>query len=88
MPNKREHDKYCKSKGISPKVCEETNIHMDRPAKEVVGCLHREERHSLLDCTTWALRSPKEAKERFRACQAHRELDRQTDRCDSESLKE
>jgi len=88
MPARKEHNEICQSKGISAKVCEETNQHMDAPAKEGGGCAHREQRHRTIDCVVWAAANPKEAAERYRACQVHREADRKTDRCGSESLKE
>jgi hypothetical protein len=64
---------------------------MDAPAKEICGCSHRDQRHSTVDCLEWAAKSimnPKEAVERYRACQAHREADRKTDRCGSKSLED
>jgi len=91
MPTRREHNKDCQSKGISAKVCEETNQYMDAPAKEGGGCAHREQRHRTVDCVVWAAKSaanPKEAVDRYHACHAHREADKKTDRCGSESLKE
>jgi hypothetical protein len=87
MKTKREHNAYCESKGVSPKICEATNQHMDAPAKEGGGCAHREKYHSSVDCVRWALSgNPKEAIERYHACQIHREADRKTDRCGSKSL--
>jgi len=89
MPARKEHNQDCENKGISPKVCEETNQWMDAPAKEGGGCAHREKHHSPVDCVKWALSgNPREARERYRACQAHREADKKTDRCGSESLQE
>lgn len=88
MPTRRGHNKSCESEGISPKICDKTNEWMDAPAKEGGGCTHREKRHSSIDCVKWALSNPKEARERYRACQIHRQEDRETDRCGSESLQE
>jgi hypothetical protein len=88
MPNRQEHNKRCESKGISPKVCDKTNAWMDDPSKDGGGCTHREKRHSSVDCLRWALSNPKEAKERYSACQIHRDVDRETDSCHSESLQE
>lgn len=91
MKTRKEHNVYCESKGISPKVCDQTNQYMDEPAKEGGGCAHREQRHSTVDCLKWVAKSatnPKEAVEQYRACQAHREADRKTDRCGSKSLED
>ena len=89
MPARREHNKDCESKGISSRVCNKTNEWMDAPSTEGGGCAHREKRHGSVDCVKWALSgNPREAPERYRACQAHREMDRKTDRCGSESLEE
>ena len=89
MRTKKEHDDYCQSKGISQSICDKTNRWMDEPAKDGGGCVHREKRHNSVDCLRWALSgNPREAKERYSACQAHREADRKTDRCGSRSLQE
>jgi len=89
MPNRREHNKDCESKGISPKVCDRTNEWMDEPVKDGGGCTHREKRHSLVDCAIWAVKgNPRESLQRYSACQAHRNMDKKTDRCSSESLQE
>jgi len=90
MKSRREHNRYCTSKGISPRICDDTNQWMDEPAKEVGGCVHRNQRHSSTDCLKWALsaKSPREIIPRFLACQIHREADRKTDRCGSKSLYE
>jgi hypothetical protein len=89
MPSRREHNKKCESKGISPEVCNTTNEWMDAPAKAGGGCTHREKRHSPIDCVKWALSgNPKEAIGRYNACQVHRQADKETDRCGSESLQE
>ena len=89
MKTKREHNAYCESKGVSPKICDITNQHMDAPAKDGGGCAHREKYHRSVDCVKWALSgNPKEVIEKYRACQIHREADRKTDRCDSKSLHE
>lgn len=88
MKTKKQHDVYCESKDINPKICDETNQWMDEPAKRGGGCAHRKERHSSVDCLKWSLsaKNPREATDRYRACQVHREADRKTDRCGSESL--
>lgn len=88
MPSRKEHDDYCKSKGISPKVCEKTNEWIDAPAKDGGGCTHREQRHRTIDCLKWAASNPRESRERYAACQAHREADRKADKCGSTSLQE
>jgi len=61
---------------------------MDEPAKAGGGCSHREKRHGSADCFKWALANPQKFTERYRACQAHREADKKTDRCGSKSLQE
>ncbi len=61
---------------------------MDAPSRRGGGCAHREQRHRTIDCLTWAARNPKEAVDRYHACQVHREADRKTDRCGSKSLQE
>ena len=88
MKSRKEHNVFCVSKGIHPTVCDKTNRWMDEPAKRGGGCAHRKQRHSLVDCLKWSLSSGnlREAKEHYLACQIHREADRKTDRCDSESL--
>jgi len=91
MKTKKEHNDYCESKGISRKICGETNQWMDEPARNGGGCAHREQRHSSMDCLKWAalsVRNPGEVGNRYRACQIHREADRKTDRCGSKSLHE
>ena len=89
MKTRKEHNEYCESKGINRKVCDETNKWMDEPAKEGGGCAHRKQRHSSVDCVKWAFsaRNVQDGIARYRACQIHREADRKTDLCDSESLK-
>lgn len=88
MPTRREHNKRCESKGISSRICDKTNEWMDAPSRDGGGCAHREKRHSSVNCLQWALLNPKEAKQRYDACQIHREADRETDSCGSESLRE
>lgn len=89
MKTRKKHNEYCESKGVNRKVCNKTNKWMDEPAKEGGGCAHRKQRHSSVDCVKWTLSGGnlREVKERYVACQIHREADRKTDRCDSESLK-
>lgn len=88
MKTRKAHNSYCMSKGISLIVCDETNQWMDEPAKDGGGCAHRKQRHGSADCLRWALtgQNPQETVSRYLACQIHREADRKTDRCGSESL--
>ena len=88
MKTKKQHDVYCESKGIAPKICDKTNQWMDEPAKKGGGCAHRKERHGSVDCLKWSLsaKNLRQAKEHYFACQVHREADRKTDRCGSKSL--
>ena len=89
MKTRREHNIYCESHGVTPKICDQTNKWMDAPAKKGGGCAHRKERHHLIDCIRYSLsaKNKREAKERYEACQIHREADRKTDRCGSKSLR-
>jgi len=88
VKTRKKHNEYCESKGIDRNICDKTNEWMDNPAKKGGGCAHRKQRHSSVDCLRWSLsaKNPKEAIERYRACEIHREADRKTDRCGSKSL--
>jgi hypothetical protein len=88
MKTRKEHNSYCTSKGIDPRICNETNQWMDDPVKEGGGCAHRKQRHGSIDCLRWALsgQNPQDTVSRYLACQIHREADRKTDRCGSEPL--
>ncbi|MDH5782922.1 MAG: hypothetical protein OEZ35_04570 [Candidatus Bathyarchaeota archaeon] len=88
MKTRKEHNLYCETKSIDREICDLTNEWMDEPARKGGGCAHRKQRHSSVDCLKWSLtaRNLPEARERYRACQIHREADRKTDRCGSKSL--
>ena len=88
MKTKKEHNEYCAFKGVDPRMCNDTNQWMDEPVKEGGGCAHRNQRHGSIDCLRWGLsaKNPREAINRYLACQIHREADRITDRCGSKSL--
>ena len=83
MRTRKEHNEYCKSKGINPRICDETNKWMDEPAKKGGGCAHRKERHGFIDGLKWSFsaNNPGEAISRYRAYQLHRKADRKTGRC-------
>lgn len=88
MRTRKQHNDFCESFGIDPNICDITNKWMDKPAKDGGGCSHRNKRHSSQDCFAFALKGKifSEMRNRYLACQIHREADRKTDRCGSKSL--